>query len=667
MIAARHLTTLRKVVEALAPPETRVDRVLGQMATTIDGSSPGRRAEALQLLDLLALPMRLGVGTRRKILLAMADSPVAKLRTGFALLKRLTMSYAFSESDADGTGNPFWAALGYPGPRGDRPEATSFPQLPLSYGTDGGRVSADVVVVGSGAGGGIAAGGFARAGKRVIVIEAGKAFAPGQVQQLEQNMSEMYLDRGVAATDDLGVAILAGSALGGGTKINWCTSFRLEDDVAAEWEAESGIHGLGRELAPHYAAIERELEIAPSREQAVKDQVILDGAKALGVHAAAMPRNAQNCSGGCGYCGFGCAYDKKRSTDREYLPDVVANGGAIYVQAKALRVVTVGSRASGVEVEQRLPSGEVVRFTVDAKEFVVSSAGTLRTPGLLARSGVRNPVLGKRLFLHPVQSVVAFFDHPIEAWNGPMQSAYSNAWSRRTGNYGAKIETAPMHPGLMFVAIPYAGPESITEMLPKAKYATTLISLTRDRDPGSIDLDDEAQIHYRLSAFDEANLFEGLAGCFDIAFAAGANEVWTMHNRQIRISKDDWNAGRRAMLAEQLRAIGTDSNRGITFSAHQMGTAPMGSDPRTSVVDAAGRVWGYDNLLVCDGSVFPQASAVNPMLTIMAMARRIVAQHVPLVVEEAKPIEAPEAVPAGAPLAAQHLETLAAPQAYPTA
>ncbi len=620
---ARRRATLRSVVATLAPVDARTDRVSAYAVSAIDGLTRRRRTELYQLLDLLFVPMCGNLPIRTKTLQALADSPLATLRTGFAALKRLSLFLAYAESEP-GIENPTWARIGYPGPRNDR--ATTAAPLDLSFARDGETLSADVVVIGSGAGGGVAASAFARAGKRVIVLEAGGAFDARTFRQREIDMAELYLDGGLTATKDLGIALLAGATLGGGTTVNWCTSFRLADQIAAEWETESGMTGLGNELAPHYTELEQMLGLAPVARHNANNRVILDGARALGIHGAALPRNAAaDCGDGCGYCGLGCAYGKKQSTPRAFLPDVARNGGAIYANARAARIELAGARARKVEVEQTM-MGVVRGFSVLAETFVVAG-GALRTPGLLARSGVRHPQLGKRLFVHPVAACFAQFAHAIEPWSGPMQSAYSDAYAYRDGNYGSKIEVAPVHPGLAALSIPWTNRSEHAAALDRASHAATLIAVTRDRDPGAIDCDDEAQIRYTVSPYDGEHLLAGLTGMFELGFAAGAERISTLHNVPIVIERSAWNARAREAFAEHIARIGVASNRQIFFSAHQMGTAAMGADPQTSVVDPAGRVWGYENLLVADASLFPQASGVNPMLTIMAMVSRVVAQH----------------------------------------
>ena len=196
-----------------------------------------------------------------------------------------------------------------------------------------------------------------------------------------------------------------------------------------------------------------------------------------------------------------------------------------------------------------------------------------------------------------------------------------------SGNYGAKIEVAPTHPGMAALALPWVNRASHAELMSRFRNAATMFALTRDRDPGSIDLDHEGSIRYRLSSHDGENLLAGLSGLFDLGFAAGALRMMTLHAKPIEIERSQWGRSQSDTLAARLRRRGIAPNRQILFSAHQMGTAAMGSERQRSVVDPSGRVWDYENLLVADASIFPQSSGVNPMLTIMAMASRIAVQH----------------------------------------
>src|SRR5579863_7719396 len=207
----RHRATLSAVVETLSPQDARIERVTALAADAIDALTPRRNAELVRLLDLLWLPMKAGDAARARVLRALADAPVAQLRAGFAALKRLTLFLAYAESEP-GDENPTWSRIGYPGPRGDaNAEAAS---LPLSRASEGEQIRADLVVIGSGAGGGVVASAFARAGKRVVVLEAGGAYDARAFSQRELMISELYLDAGLTSTSDLGISILAGATLG---------------------------------------------------------------------------------------------------------------------------------------------------------------------------------------------------------------------------------------------------------------------------------------------------------------------------------------------------------------------------------------------------------------------------------------------------------------------
>ena len=261
-----------------------------------------------------------------------------------------------------------------------------------------------------------------------------------------------------------------------------------------------------------------------------------------------------------------------------------------------------------------------------ADTYVVAG-GALRTPGILSRSGITHPLLGRRLFLHPTTAVFGTFDRPIDPWNGPMQSAYTDAFNGRGETYGPKIETAPVHPGLSALSVPWRSRDQHARVMACGSRMATLIAVVRDRDPGSISLDDAAHIRYRLSAYDGGHIQAGIIGMIEILFAAGATRVSTLHNRPLTAERSEWNAGARRAFTHRLTRTGYAPNRQILFSAHQMGTATMGSDPAHSVVDPTGAVWGYENVLVADSSLFPLSSGANPMLTILAMAGRIAAHH----------------------------------------
>jgi choline dehydrogenase-like flavoprotein len=619
MLTALDRSTIATLFATFAPPGADATRGVETIVDALGRLAPHRRSQLVLFVRLLAPLGALPHGARESILRSLADSPVATLRTGFQAFKRLALFGAYAVADERGA-NPLWPALGYPGPRADRPaSATTVP----AFVRGSGRRTADAVVVGSGAGGGVAAALLAQAGMKVVVLEAGPLPDATMVLQREADaFASLYLDSGLTSSADLAVAILAGACVGGGTTVNWTTSLRLRPNVAAQWDGEMGVDVLATDLAASYAAVEARLGVETATEFNRNNRIILDGAQRLGWSATGLPRNAGCEQPGCGYCGFGCAYGNKRGTAITYLRDAVAAGAEIYAETPVTRVRIERGAVIGVD------AGDL---QIDAP-LVVVAAGALRTPGVLARSGIRNPHLGRHLHLHPTTALTAEFDEPVEAWHGAMQSALCDEFTDQFDAYGSTIETAPAHPGLMALALPWRSQAQHASEMQRGRNSATLIALTRDRGEGRVSLDGKDDITYALAGDDGARMLAALAGAAELAFAAGARRVATLHARPLELTRERATPSARSRFAAEISASGHAANRLAVFSAHQMGTARMHCDPAGGVTDPLGRVHGVDGLLVADSSVFPLASGVNPMLTIMALAHRAVSARVPAAV-----------------------------------
>ena len=625
---SRERTTLEALVEALVPRNADVRATVDGVALALDRMAPHRRTALLRFLHLLDVPaavtlmagrpVRFAAASRAEreaVLLRLAAHPLQPLRSGFAAFKRLVLFVAYAVDD-NGR-NPLWNAMQYPGPRCDVPPFR--PAVPVSSLRPG-TLSADVVVVGSGAGGGVAAAMFASAGLRTVVLEAGPdADNVARSQREALAVSSLYLESGTAATTDAAVSILAGACVGGGTTVNWCTCLRMRDSTQTEWERACGVVGLGWELADAYDAVEARLAAVDTRYHNANNAVIVRGCERLGWRWQAIPRNASGCGDGCGYCGFGCAYGNKRGTASTYLSDAVRSGAQVFAGVRVLRVVVERGRTRGVEAVVGGHDGGNVR--VEAP-LVVLAAGALRTPQILAAGGIRSAHLGRHLRLHPTSAISAEFDEPVEAWKGPMQTAVCDQFSDDGSGYGVTLECAPAHPGLAALALPWLSAEHHADAMRRFRNAAVLIALTRDRGEGSISLDGRDDIRYALGRYDAGNLNRGLIAAATIAFAAGARRVTTLHTTPVTLERQDARDDGIRVFADAVVARGTASNRLVLFSAHQMGTARMHARKSAGVVDRYGAVHGVRGLLVVDASAFPRSSGVNPMLTIMALAQR---------------------------------------------
>lgn len=607
-------------------------------------TTPEQQAQIRQALDLLSQPaaMRLLTGSaqpfpsrsqarREAVLRAWAGSPLPLLRQAFQVFKRLACFHFYAHPTAAGS-NPNATLLGYPGfelPPPGPPANPAHPLRPLEIDRDT-VLDADVCVVGSGAGGGVAAALLAQAGRRVIVLEAGGWYTEADFDaDEERGWERLYMRRGALATDDAGMLILAGRTLGGGTTVNWSTCFRPPAALLAEWAARSGVPDLqGADLQASYAAVEARMGVHIDHTPLnPNNAVVWNGATALGLEHARNPRNTINC-GTCGICHFGCRWGAKQGTMRTYLQDAYDAGAQIVPNCYADRVLLMGDRVVGVEarvrrpVEERAPDVPAHRLTVRAP-MVVVAGGALESPALLLRSGLRHRAIGRNLYLHPATGVIGRFDEPVEAWRGPIQVAYSNALADLTGDgYGVRFEAVPLYPGFAAITGPWTGGRAFRGYMSGLAHYNALLVLVRDRVPGRVVLDSQGRprLLYQPSAESRRLLVRGCQEGARLVLAAGAREAQTLHSVPLRVSST---RGLDRFQAE-VAAAGAAPNRMTIGSAHQMGTCRMDAHPARGVVDGRGAVHGVRGLYVCDTSIFPSASGVNPMLTALGLAHWIV-------------------------------------------
>jgi choline dehydrogenase-like flavoprotein len=539
-----------------------------------------------------------------------ADSRVPLLRSGFQAVKRLSLFIAYSRPEAG-------AAVLLPETGYVRPDPLPLPDRPLAIAPlavhDADTLDCDVCVVGSGAGGAVAASEAAQAGRSVIVLERGPSWSETDLVPREaEGTARFFWDRGLAATDDLGVVLFAGRALGGGTVVNWMTSLRLPDDIRAEWET-LGADGMGPELDEHYAAVEERSDV--NLDESVRNaqnDALARGLDALGKPWSVIPRNARGC-GDCGHCGMGCRAGAKRSTARTFLADAVARGARVVTDCEARTITTASGAVTGVTAV----AGER-RITVRAPRIVLAG-GAIGTPALLLRSGLGGPLAGRRLFLHPVPAVFARYPDPIRMWSGVPQSVVSDAFARLDGAYGFRLEVPPVLPGVAAAGSVWRSAAQHRETLRAIDHYAAFIPIVRDREPGRVhvDRDGAALVSYAVRGADAAMCVRAIVETAKVHLAAGASLVRTLHTRPLALEP----GGDVAAFAAAVAHRGVAPNTVGIFSAHQMGTAGMGHG-QDSVSDPDGAIRGVRGLHVVDASAFPNASGVNPMLTVMALARR---------------------------------------------
>ena len=509
-----------------------------------------------------------------------------------------------------------WKRLGYPGPYGAAPDVPRRFE-PIEIERDE-SLSCDVVVVGSGPGGGCVASHLARAGMDVVIVEKGGYFGESDLHHYEsQSHRDLYLYGGTLTTQDGGVRILAGSTLGGGAVVNYTISFHTPPRVREQWAQISGldmfVSGEFEESQNETAArlnVNRDSSALNPRERFVEE-----GLKHLGWHVDQMPRAVKGCPQDeqCGYCGFGCRHGAKQAA-RVYLEEAVAHGARIVTRADVRRVLIRDGRATGIEGRSGRHG-----LRVEARRAVVVAAGAIESPALLLRSGLTGEV-GRHLHLHPGTGVWATFEDEARPWEGVQMARYSDEIRGWDDGYGPIFESVPMHPGAFATVVPWTSAAEHHALMESYPNTSLLAPLARDQTEGRVTIDKSGgvQVDYTLGPDDERRVIESVIRGAKVFEAAGAREIWSTHTRRISYHPD--RPGDAERWAEEIRNTGFKPETSLFGSYHQMGSCRMGSDPATSAVDGNNESHEVRGLYVTDGSNFPDASGVNPMLSIFAIA-----------------------------------------------
>jgi choline dehydrogenase-like flavoprotein len=548
------------------------------------------------------------------------------LRRAFQGFKRLALYFFYTVLDDSGT-NPNWSAIRYPGPPTLAPAAErTIKPLPVTAPT---TLYTDVVIVGSGAGGGVVAGELAKAGLDVIVLEKGAYHAEPDFSGHElASTQRMFENQGLLTTNDLGVVILAGSTLGGGTTVNWCASLRTPEWVVQEWAKDYGVTTFtGKDYQDALDAVSTRINVNTNECAANAQNGALErGAQKLGYQVGTIPRNVKGCED-CGFCNFGCQFGSKQGTLKTYLQDAYQCGARILVQTDAERVIVKHGRAEGVEATVQTPDGQTVKVLIKSKAVVVS-AGSLHTPALLMRSGLTNANIGQNLHLHPTSPTYGLYDVSVNGWNGAIMSRVVTQFNNLDGKgYGVALETAPIHPGIAALVLSWKDGQQHKTTMSNIATMGNIIVITRDRDGGYITLNKQGRpvIHYTLSDYDRAHLTKGITEALRVQVAAGAREVSAPHVTPYLFRPET--DGAFDSYVRTLEAAGLRNNEFALLSAHQMSSCRMGGNPSRGAIDPTGESFEVANLFVADASALPTATGVNPMLSIMGVSH-IIAGHI---------------------------------------
>ncbi|BFI25674.1 long-chain-alcohol oxidase [Marchantia polymorpha subsp. ruderalis] len=623
----------------------------------------------------------MSLAKREMVLLKWAHSRIPSLQKIFKLCKGYTLFCFYSKVGSDGC-NPCWNAIGYTGPAAELPQGDEPGPRPLegkvvdaeAVGAEGLRsvlgaggfspldeaalarlralaaqdeagktivgVRCDAVVVGSGSGGGVAAGVLASGGQKVLVLEQGQYFARDDLSLLEYpSMANMYEGGGVLATDCGAVNLLAGATVGGGSAVNWAAAFRTPDHVRREWAQGLGLplfasddYDRAMDAVCAKGAVHCSCELESFQNAALRR-----GCQRLGVDVATIPRNVRG-QHACGFCNFGCSKGEKLATSETWLVEATARGALILSNCRA-RAVLHRATSTSTSAKDREAVGVVaavgdILLFIEARATVVA-CGSLNTPPLLLRSGFRNRNIGRHFHCHPVIMGWGYFPEGTgprgTVYDGPIMTAVSKHlanWDSDSRAYGSLLEVPILHPGSFAGIVPWTSGSAHKERMRKYARTAHFIVLCRDQGAGRVMLDRNGQstkILYRVQPVDAPNMLQALELGLRSLVAAGAVEIGTHHVdghtldvlSSSREQLDDFIRREMALASQSL------AQKDLSYpvsSAHQMSTCRMGADPESSVVDAGGEAWEAARLFIADASVFPTASGVNPMLTVQSIA-----------------------------------------------
>ena len=392
-----------------------------------------------------------------------------------------------------------------------------------------------------------------------------------------------------------------------------------------QWSREHGLEGVdSSEYDRHLDAVLTRIGATDSCSELNGPQERMrEGCERLGWSFQTVVRNTDpDCytPESAGYLGFGDQSGSKQSTAKTYLADAVAHDAEIVVRCRAQRILTADGRATGVQATYTDAAGNPVAVRVDAPVVVVA-CGSLESPALLLRSGIGGPAVGQNLRLHPCVAIIGLHAEDLRAWWGAPHAGLCDEFANVSDGYGFLIEGAQYAPGITGSAVPWTSATAHKEMMEQVRFGASYIALTRDHGHGQVTIDANGEALPPYSVTDEldiANLHQGMDTIVRLHRAAGAQQIMSL-----AAGLPTWRVGDDLdAFIERIQRIPLRAGGHRLFSAHQMGTCRMGTDPQTSVAGPWGELHDTAGVWIGDGSAFPTPSGTNPMISIMALAHR---------------------------------------------
>lgn len=482
----------------------------------------------------------------------------------------------------------------------------------------------DVVIIGSGAGGGTVAARLAplcEKGARILLLEAGPRYPVTYYTQRELEMMDLFAMAGAWPVKTGEITLAQGKGLGGSTLMYTGVTFRIQDAVLQKWN----VPGLTeKDLAPRFDALEKEVNAKFIEEDKINrnNRLFQKGCRELNLPVEKFHLNIKDCEGD-GFCNLGCRKEAKQGTMQVQIPYAMQAGVEVVPNCEALHVEKGMIRAR----VKKAPPGTIPGnwdpgiYHIRTK-YTVLAGGCPGSPGLLLQSGFGKefPALGRYITMHPAMTLYGIHPETVNGFEGFPKTYYTPAFSEKEGFF---LETAFYYPFITTKHIGLWGNELADVMNAYTRLMAILVLqhdsalyenriIAHPKKPVVID--------YKLTEESIQSLCQAQVRASEIFFAAGCEKVVMPQADKKVFTIQDVPGGD---LEGFIRRENFVSITTPVSSAHPQGGCRMGKNPDDSVTNFRGEVHGNPWLFVADASLFPESSHVNPYLTVMALADRV--------------------------------------------